>query len=52
MVTIAVLGEPIIATVLAFFILHESPTLTEIIGGILILSGIFIAFRGNKILTV
>ena len=49
MVTIAVLGEPIIATVLAFFILHESPTLTEIIGGILILGGIFISFRGNKI---
>jgi len=51
MVTIAVLGEPIIATILAFFILNESPTLTEIIGGVLILGGIFIAFRGNKILT-
>jgi drug/metabolite transporter (DMT)-like permease len=52
MVTIAILGEPIIATILAFFILNESPILTEIIGGILILGGIFIAFRGNKILTV
>ena len=51
MVTIAVLGEPIIATILAFFILNESPTLIEIIGGILILGGIFIAFRENKILT-
>jgi len=49
MVTIAVLGEPIIATVLAFFILNEAPTLTEIIGGILILGGIFISFRGNRI---
>ena len=49
MVTIAVLGEPIIATTLAFLILNESPTLTEIIGGILILGGIFIAFKGNKI---
>jgi drug/metabolite transporter (DMT)-like permease len=49
MVTIAVLGEPIIATILAFFVLSESPTLIEIIGGVLILGGIFIAFRGNKI---
>jgi drug/metabolite transporter (DMT)-like permease len=49
MVTIAVLGEPIIATILAFFILNESPTLIEIIGGILILGGIFISFRSNKI---
>ena len=51
MVTIAVLGEPIIATIMAFFILKEIPTLIEIIGGVLILGGIFIAFRGNKILT-
>ena len=48
MVTIAVLGEPIIATILALLILNESPTYTEIIGGILILGGIFIAFKGNK----
>ena len=52
MVTIAVLGEPIIATILAFLILNEAPTLTEIIGGILILGGIFIAFRGNKMATI
>jgi len=52
MVTIAVLGEPIIATILAFFILNEAPTLTEIIGGILILGGIFIAFRGNKMAAI
>jgi drug/metabolite transporter (DMT)-like permease len=51
MVTIAVLGEPIIATILAFLILNESPTLNEIIGGLLILGGIYIAFRGNKIPT-
>ena len=49
MVTIAVLGEPIIATVLAVTILSETPTRVEIIGGILILGGIFVAFRGNKI---
>jgi drug/metabolite transporter (DMT)-like permease len=45
MVTIAVLGEPVGATALAFFILKEPPTLSEIAGGVLILSGIFIAFR-------
>jgi len=45
LVTIAVLGEPVLATALAFFILDEAPTLTEVIGGILILAGIFVAFR-------
>jgi len=49
MITIAVLGEPVLATILGRFILNESPTLTEIIGGILILGGIFISFRGNRI---
>ncbi len=45
LVTIAVLGEPVGATALAFAILDEVPTFTEIGGGILILAGIFIAFR-------
>ncbi len=45
LVTIAVLGEPVLATALAFAILDEVPTLTEVIGGILILGGIFVAFR-------
>ena len=44
MVTIAVLGEPIGATILAFFILKEVPMVIELIGGILILAGIAIAF--------
>ena len=45
LVTIAVLGEPVGATVLAYLILDEVPTWTEIGGGILILAGIFVAFR-------
>ena len=45
LITIAILGEPIMATTLAFLILEEMPTLNEIGGGILILTGIFIAFR-------
>jgi len=50
LITIAVLGEPIGATILAIFILNETPSLSEIGGGILILLGIFIAFRKNEIL--
>jgi drug/metabolite transporter (DMT)-like permease len=46
-VSIAMLGEPIGTVILAFFFLHESPSIMEIVGGILILSGIFIASRVN-----
>jgi drug/metabolite transporter (DMT)-like permease len=45
LVTIAVLGEPVGATILAFLILDEVPTWSEIVGGVLILAGIFVAFR-------
>lgn len=45
LITIAVLGEPMLATIFAFLILNETPTIGEISGGILILVGIFIAFR-------
>ena len=45
LVTIAVLGEPVLATTFAFVILNEAPTITEVIGGTLILVGIFAAFR-------
>jgi len=50
LVTIAVLGEPVVATVLAFLILNEVPTLSELGGGILILVGIFVAFRKSEML--
>jgi len=50
LVTIAVLGEPIGATALAFLLLNESPTISEIGGGILILAGIFVAFRKGETL--
>jgi drug/metabolite transporter (DMT)-like permease len=48
MVTIAVLGEPVGATILAFAILKEVPSIIEIIGGILILGGIIIAFSKSQ----
>ena len=49
LVTIAVLGEPVGATILAFFILDEAPTWSEIVGGVLILAGIFVAFRRGQV---
>jgi len=48
LITIAVLGEPVGATTLAYLILDEVPAWTEICGGILILAGIFIAFRRSR----
>lgn len=42
-VTVAILGEPIGATILAALILHELPNLTEILGAALILIGIYVA---------
>jgi len=49
LVAIAVLGEPVGATALAFVILNESPTLSQIGGSILILSGIFVVFSRSKV---
>lgn len=48
MVTIAVLGEPVGANLLAYAILDEVPKAFEIYGSVFILAGIFIAFRKNK----
>lgn len=45
MVSIALLGEPIGTVLLAMFFLRENPTPLEIIGGSLILVGIFIVSR-------
>lgn len=44
-VSVSILGEPVGATVLGLFILDEVPTVKEIIGGVLILAGIFIVLR-------
>jgi len=42
-VSIALLGEPIGSTILAYFLLAETPTLFKIIGAVLILAGIYVA---------
>jgi drug/metabolite transporter (DMT)-like permease len=45
LVSVAILGEPVGATLLGSFILGELPTLNEIAGGLLILGGIFVVMR-------
>jgi len=47
-VTLTVLGEPVVATLLAFMLLGEIPHVPTLLGGALILGGIFIAMRGLR----
>ena len=44
-VSITLLGEPVGSTILAYFILQESPGVIKIIGAILILAGILLASK-------
>lgn len=46
-VSVALLGEPVGTTILAFIILKEMPSLIELAGGILILVGIYITSRAS-----
>ncbi len=46
-VAVTTLGEPIGSATLAFFILNETPTLATVIGGVFILSGIYLASRNT-----
>jgi drug/metabolite transporter (DMT)-like permease len=46
-VSITLLGEPIGSTLLAYFILGETPTILKLMGGVLILVGIYIASRSE-----
>jgi drug/metabolite transporter (DMT)-like permease len=48
-VSIALLGEPIGSTILAYFILGETPTIYKVIGGIVIFIGIYIASKKEKL---
>lgn len=47
-VAVTLLGEPVGSTILAYFLLRESPTWIKIIGAILILTGIIVASRGES----
>ncbi len=51
-VAIAILGEPIGSTILAYFILGESVTLIKILGGAVIILGIFIGLKGESKLQI
>ncbi|HEX8990948.1 MAG TPA: DMT family transporter [Anaerolineales bacterium] len=42
-VAVTTLGEPIGSATLAYFFLHERPTIAVLVGGVLILGGIYIA---------
>lgn len=44
-VSLALIGEPIGSTLLAYLFLGETPTLLKLIGAVLILAGIFLASR-------
>jgi drug/metabolite transporter (DMT)-like permease len=47
-VAVALLGEPIGATILGSILLHEIPTSLEIIGGGILLFGIYLASRSDR----
>lgn len=47
LVSVALLGEPVGTVILAFFLLNEIPSSTEITGGIIILFGIYLVTRTN-----
>ena len=46
-VSIALLGEPVGSTVLAYFLLSEVPNTVKLMGGVLILTGIYVTSRGQ-----
>ena len=48
-VTITVMAEPVIATAAAISILGEFPPTTSVLGGVVILVGIFVALRPRKL---
>ena len=48
MVAVTILGEPTGSTILAYLILKEGLTAWKVLGGMLILSGIFIALRNTS----
>jgi len=47
-VAVTTLGEPIGSAILAFFILSETPALAVMVGGVLILTGIYLASRTSN----
>jgi drug/metabolite transporter (DMT)-like permease len=48
-VTVSILGEPVGSTVLAYWILNESPSTTKLLGGAAILAGIYVCSRAEAV---
>jgi drug/metabolite transporter (DMT)-like permease len=46
-VSVAVLGEPVGATILAVIFLNEDPTLVQLLGGLIVLAGVAMGVRGD-----
>ncbi|HLC30934.1 MAG TPA: DMT family transporter [Dehalococcoidia bacterium] len=46
-VSTAVMAEPVGATVLAFLVLGEAPGMNEVLGGAVVLGGVYLALRGE-----
>jgi drug/metabolite transporter (DMT)-like permease len=47
-ISVALLGEPIGSSLLAYLFLTETPSIVEIIGGVLILIGIYLSSRAEQ----
>lgn len=47
-VSTAVMAEPVGATVLAYLVLSEAPGLHELVGGAIVLAGVYLAVGGEK----
>ncbi len=45
--SVALLLQPVIAAILAVLILHELPVVWQLVGGIVVLAGIYVAKRGS-----
>jgi drug/metabolite transporter (DMT)-like permease len=50
LVSITTLAEPIGSALLAYLILAETPTRLMFMGGVLILTGIYLSSRGNQVI--
>ncbi len=46
-VSVMILGEPVCASLLAYLFLHEIPTFTHLIGGLFVLTGLFVFVRSD-----
>ena len=47
-VALAIQGEPVGSTVLAATLLGETPTVFELIGGLMVLGGVYVGLRPSK----